>query len=393
MERPIVEYIKNGIWNSDIDEAWKRFLKSDRKVIIYGAGRQARIVLDFCNGFDKNVICLMSTASKERWGLLPKEKELPLYLISEFPTYFDKNEYDVIIALHSKYNEEVTKNLQEQGFEHIYAVSNWDLQNDKIRECYFRAYFTYFEAQFYEDAEGDEYLICQNENRELRMYYPKDEIFKANVLGELGNIVLPSMFKDERMSCLSPYEQGEEVCLHEGDVVLDLGANVGLFSCVAVAKGCQVYAFEPEGLPVTRYLKKNLSLNPEIIFIPYAIADYDGKLNLYYNKNLEQDRDTCRTSVHREKDLTFEEITVDALTIDTYVEKYKPKKIDFIKSHIEQFEVEMLIGAKKTLKKYAPTISMFSFERQEAAEKLLLEANPNYKIWYSKRRMFAYVPK
>ena len=171
MERPIVEYIKNGIWNSDIDEEWKRFLKSDRKVIIYGAGRQARVVLDFCHMFDKEVELLLATNSRDRWALLPREDELPLYILSEFPNSLNKSDYDVVLALSPKFNEEVKILLQREHFESIYAIEDWNAENDKIREQYFRLYFAYHGAEFHKDSEGEEYLINQIREWELRMYW------------------------------------------------------------------------------------------------------------------------------------------------------------------------------------------------------------------------------
>lgn len=51
-----------------VDQSWLKFIQSDRPAIIYGAGKQARIVIDFCHMFGKEIFCLMATNSRNRWG-------------------------------------------------------------------------------------------------------------------------------------------------------------------------------------------------------------------------------------------------------------------------------------------------------------------------------------
>jgi FkbM family methyltransferase len=70
--------------------------------------------------------------------------------------------------------------------------------------------------------------------------------------------------------------------LREGDVVVDVGANHGFFTCYAAQRGARVYAFEPN--PKTfEFLKENIARNgfaDRVNAQCTAIADFDGETEL-----------------------------------------------------------------------------------------------------------------
>lgn len=392
----LMTYIVDRISKLAIDHKWIEFINSDRKAIIYGAGKQARIVIDFCKMFNKDIYCLMTTDSRQRWGLLPRENEMPLYLYNEFPEELNKDDYDIIISMNSKYNEEITKNLNENGYSRVFGVNNWDELNMSLRDNYFELYFDYYGCEYHEDEEHERYLTYKDNLNDFKMYFPYDRLFNSNTVGELGNIVLPSLFNDDRISCLGPYEYGDNVRLHKDDIVLDLGANVGLFSCVAAARGCRVYAFEPAKMPVMKYLKKNASLYSSIEIVPKAVREYSGRTDFYYNDRTDNDYDMCQSSIHKELNPAYSRTEVECITIDEFVQREHLSDVNFIKSHIEYTERNMLEGAQRTLKRFHPVLSFYSQkelgnEQYKEIEALILKANSNYEIIYSKRRIYAYV--
>jgi FkbM family methyltransferase len=71
-------------------------------------------------------------------------------------------------------------------------------------------------------------------------------------------------------------------CLKPVDVVLDVGANVGLFTCLAAQAGKPVLAFEPHPLNL-QWLYRNLLMNhfdgPEVF--PMAISNRAGVMPLF----------------------------------------------------------------------------------------------------------------
>lgn len=380
---------------SDLDSDFISFINSERPVVVYGAGRQARLVIDFCNMFDREILCLLTSGSRERWGLLPREDEMPLYTVVDFPQGIDKDKVDVILAVNSKNNAELLKNLKETGFTNCYAISDWNDQNERIRETFYYTYFMLHGAEFIEDHDGERLVVYESTGNKFMTYFPRDPIFKANVLGEFGNIVLPALFNDERMCVLGPYERKPNIEVKEGDVVFDLGASVGLFSCVAASKASKVYAFEPGNMPIYKYLVKNTKLYKNIEVVPYAVGDRICSTPYFFNNMTDIDMDLCQSSIHREINKNFSETTVEMITLDSFVKERNLGKVDFIKSHIEYTEDLMLKGAQNLLKKFYPKLSFYSQKALKTGthitvENLIKSGNSNYTIEYYKRRVYAY---
>ena len=70
------------------------------------------------------------------------------------------------------------------------------------------------------------------------------------------------------------------ICVENNDLVVDCGANVGLFAQYAISKGAsQVYSFELEDHWFD-YLKQNTQNNPNINIYKGAVSDRDEDWNL-----------------------------------------------------------------------------------------------------------------
>jgi FkbM family methyltransferase len=233
----------------------------------------------------------------------------------------------------------------------------------------------------------------------FRMCYSRDRVFRANTLGNFNDIIMPSIFNDFSVLCVGPYEYPDyNIVLKKGDTVFDLGANIGLFSCVAASKGCKVYAFEPAPVVVKRYLPQNAALYDTITIVPKAVGHENKQISFYINDRVEEDFDLCRGSIHRDLEPLYKEITVEQITLDDFVTVNNIQKVDFIKSHIEYAENYMLMGAQNILKTFAPQLSFYSQKalgtsRYVEIEKLIRKANPDYAIRYKWRRMYASVPE
>jgi FkbM family methyltransferase len=79
-----------------------------------------------------------------------------------------------------------------------------------------------------------------------------------------------------------------EEWVRAGDVVFDVGANVGVYSFVvdrATGGGCRVYAFEPS-FSTFAQLSRNVALNRmegRVIPIPLALSDGNGLVTFHYS--------------------------------------------------------------------------------------------------------------
>ncbi len=146
----------------------------------------------------------------------------------------------------------------------------------------------------------------------------------------------------------------------QGDVVLDIGANIGYYSILAsklVGKKGKVYAFEPDPQNI-KLLYKNIKLNNcrNITVIEAALGSKKGKLDLI------QDLSNPGESKLSKKNIA-NSVKVKVLTLDQFVKTEKIKKIDLIKIDVEGAEPDVLKGSIKTL-------------RLNKSLKLFIECNP-----------------
>jgi len=82
--------------------------------------------------------------------------------------------------------------------------------------------------------------------------------------------------------------------IRKDDVVLDIGANQGFFTCYAAHRGARVYAFEPHPISFER-LKKNVASNGYADRVKaecLAIGDFEGEANLFCSSHLDGGADT-----------------------------------------------------------------------------------------------------
>jgi FkbM family methyltransferase len=247
--------------------------------------------------------------------------------------------------------------------------------------------------------------------QDVRIPIPKDE--QAIIHGfliEIGDIIIPYICNND-MSIIhgitneGPYEINRHVRLKPSDIVIDAGANLGLFSAVACAKGCEVYAFEPVPSIIETYLNKTVLWNPppppresgrygSIKIAPYALSDRAEKLAFDvgdYNLGTSHRSDIDNTTLFRKGN---DKITVDAIPLDAFVEQNRIPRVDFIKADIEGSERNLLMGAEQVLREYAPRIAIRTYHLPDdprVLRSLIKKANPRYTIIEKYKTMYAWV--
>jgi len=179
-----------------------------------------------------------------------------------------------------------------------------------------------------------------------------------------------------------------KVSLNPRDVVVDAGANFGMFSALASSKQCTVYSFEPVKNIRDRYLNKTAAINSNINIIPLALSNIKGTTTIEVtNGNL------GGSSIVLQRTNSTKEI-IDTISLDEWVKQNNISRVDFIKADIEGAERLMLEGAQYVLKTYAPKLAICTyhlFDDKEVLTKLILKANPKYKIEYRWKKLYASV--
>lgn len=146
------------------------------------------------------------------------------------------------------------------------------------------------------------------------------------------------------------FEESEIALLREqlqtGDVFVDIGANIGLFSCLARSLGCTVVAIEPLSDNL-RWLYANLTANgwDDTEVIPIGMGERPGLATLY-------GADTGASLIPgwagvADHDFLKEVIPIN--TLDTMLgDRFAGERL-FVKVDIEGAELGMLRGAAHTL--------------------------------------------
>jgi len=175
-----------------------------------------------------------------------------------------------------------------------------------------------------------------------------------------------------------------ECHVKKGNIVLDCGAHIGIFSYSAILRGAEtVYSFEPwkEAYSV---LAKNIELwncSERIIPVNMAVSSDNSKKTFYTYKN--PDGNSLYLWNDKGRGHLIASPKVDCITIDAFVKEYDIKRVDFIKIDTEGSELNILKGARRTIKEFKPRLTISVYHRPEDKENI-----PNY--IYSVREDYNY---
>jgi len=175
----------------------------------------------------------------------------------------------------------------------------------------------------------------------------------------------------------SKHTVGQQLLLHgsfyfhpqtrigKGDVVFDVGAAPGDFASVSISEGAgEVHAFEPDHDGQEK-LRAVMELNGEFIIAPFFVGEID-------NSSKRQ------------------------ISLDSYCKENRIEKVDFIKADIEGAERNLLRGARRVLLGDQPKLAICTyhlFNDQRILPRIILSANPKYRIIKGRSVLYAYVPE
>lgn len=348
-----------------------------KDILVYGMGSIARILLPYLYAMPDRVhlqgIALTNDGTESHY----QNTELKVHSIRWW-----RNECPnatVLIATSDTYHKEITEICRNEGFQNIIPITS-ELK-DSITCVFFEEYLRKKNVNL-----SGHYMQLGN----AKYLNPLKSRLRnsANIFAQLSDIVFPHLYPDWTLLDEGPYDPDGILELTPGSVVLDCGANFGTFSAYAASKGCQCYAFEPTAELQSVLQEYSCIYSGKIMPVECAVSDQSGTAMLHLS-SYSCGANSLLNRVQSEKD-----VPVSIITIDAFVDQNQLNTVDFIKADIEGAERMLLDGAKNTLAKFAPKLSLCTYhfpDDQEILTQKIKQYNPKYEIAYKWEKLYAWV--
>ncbi|MCF6355442.1 MAG: FkbM family methyltransferase [Candidatus Polarisedimenticolaceae bacterium] len=165
----------------------------------------------------------------------------------------------------------------------------------------------------------------------------------------------------------------------ESPVILDVGANCGLFSALAAQRfpSARIYAFEPA--PDLSLLAKENLKDHGCTVVQKAVADKSGKATLFINKKSQQTNSIIHDAVAAVGEVSGE-YEVETISLDDFIRAEGIDKVDVLKIDVQGAESAVLAGAVETLSKTRALIIEVTF-LDPGAQEIMQLLTKHFPIW------------
>jgi FkbM family methyltransferase len=178
--------------------------------------------------------------------------------------------------------------------------------------------------------------------------------------------------------------EGLEELVQPGWTAIDVGANIGYFTLLManrVGPRGKVIAFEPLAENF-RILQENIKLNshPNVVAENCALMSSSERVEL---RSATPGAITWVASVRVKQDSAVESESVEAISLDEYVQKKGIAKVDFLKIDVEGAEESVLDGAINVLERDKPVLLIELHELDRFKDKhpaILKLRDRNYQV-------------
>jgi FkbM family methyltransferase len=252
-------------------------------------------------------------------------------------------------------------------------------------------------------------LKCLYQNRKSSSFSKEKHdkmIGLARIAEKLFNLFIIGINKEQRSSCtivanyescklfIRPFILSEilmvsglwepyvkrvvDIEANEDDIVVDVGANIGVYAIPLAKKVAKVIAFEPH--PKTSgILESNVILNNinNVEVIKKAVGHSNKKV-LYRLSVIPPYSGIASTNLKKNDSI----VELEGITLDTAL--MNENKIDWLFIDVEGFELDVLEGARNILLRYSPKIIIESYPQNiDKVSKMLLSAGYTLSRLYS----------
>jgi len=150
--------------------------------------------------------------------------------------------------------------------------------------------------------------------------------------------------------------------VHEGDVVLDCGGNIGVFTRKALDHGAsKVIAIEPapENLECLRRNFPAEISSGRVVVYAKGVWDKDDVLEM----NVDPHNSAADSFVIQREG--SHKIRLPLTTIDRLAAELSLPRVDYVKMDIEGAEPNALLGGRETIKRWKPRMSISAYHQED----------------------------
>lgn len=183
--------------------------------------------------------------------------------------------------------------------------------------------------------------------------------------------------------------------IKKGDIVFDIGACTGemtLFYSWKVGETGKVYAVEPDRIVNIPHISQLIQDYKNVKLLKFALGKEDTEGELFLSS------DCSHHSMYKDFDWNVEHsvpqqsLPIKIHKLDTVVEMLHLEKLDIIYMNVEGAEIDVLLGAEKTLKELSPKIhiAIHSISKKSRLEEVITFLDKHdYKIRQFEDQIYA----
>jgi FkbM family methyltransferase len=196
-----------------------------------------------------------------------------------------------------------------------------------------------------------------NAGKPILFHLPDGTVVRLHPEGQIPELLFTHNFEFTELSLCSRVWQ-------KGTNVIDIGANIGLYSIFAsagVGSSGRVYSFEPSSESRSR-LMRNLSLNgcSNVVVSSSAVADRSASNALLVRENGFKDGDRyLQIDLTSARDLTADHEEVHLCTLDEWSAAVGHPAIAFMKVDVEGGELAVFRGGSEFFSRNKDLVIMF----------------------------------
>lgn len=327
-------------------------IPNNYNVLIFGAGLTGKKIYNIINENRNDIKILGFIDSFKTGNFLSKQ----IYSLSDISNFSDQERLYIIIAT---------------------------VENDTIIELKNNPLLKSFNVLIPIELENKVYSnndLKQIESISLKLKFGK-EVFDMIINSRINRdyALIKKHFDQNIYNKKVQYFSGPD--FDNNDIIIDGGMFDGTEAMhfASNAYNGKVFSFDPWGGKMITDLEAFQSFE-NLKIVPKALWNKTTKV--YFSSNAPEGHE-AGAFISNTQDGNFE--IIDSISIDEFVVNEKLNKLDFIKMDIEGSEIQALIGAENSIKRFKPKLAICVYHDPKhffEIPNLILQFNPSYQIGF-----------